>query len=71
MEVGTIRVEAMKPDQGCVINSTPFDFYLRHFYGVEATEFFSLGISCLAKMKDGNAYAGEYPGEAKTEDLNM
>lgn len=41
------------------------------FYGVEATEFFSLGISCLAKMKNGNAYAGEYPGEAKTEDLKI
>lgn len=41
------------------------------FYGVEATEFFSLGISCLAKMKDGNAYAGEYGGEAKTEDLHV
>ncbi len=41
------------------------------FYGVDATQFFSLGISCLAKMSDGNAYAGEYPGEAKTEDLHV
>lgn len=41
------------------------------FYGVDATQFFSLGISCLAKMLDGNAYAGEFPGEAKTEDLHI
>jgi hypothetical protein len=41
------------------------------FYGVDATEFFSLGISCLAKLQNGNAYTGEYSGEAKTEDLRV
>ena len=41
------------------------------FYGVDATQFFTLGISCLAKLKNGNEYAGDYPGEAKTEDLRV
>jgi len=41
------------------------------FYGVEATQFFSLGISCLAKLKSGTEYSGDYPGEAKTEDLHV
>lgn len=41
------------------------------FYGVDATSFFSLGISCLAKMKNGKAYEGLYDGEAKTEDLHV
>ncbi len=41
------------------------------FYGVDATTFFTNGISCLAKLKSGNAYQGEYNGEAKTEDLSI
>lgn len=41
------------------------------FYGVDATTFFTNGISCLAKLKNGNAYTGEYNGEAKTEDLHI
>jgi hypothetical protein len=41
------------------------------FYGVDATTFFTNGISCLAKLRSGNAYQGEYNGEAKTEDLNI
>lgn len=41
------------------------------FFGVDATTFFTNGISCLAKLRNGNAYAGEYPGEAKTEDLHI
>jgi hypothetical protein len=41
------------------------------FYGVDATTFFTNGISCLAKLDNGNAYEGEYNGEAKTEDLNI
>ena len=41
------------------------------FYGVDATTFFTNGISCLAKMRSGNAYDGLYNGEAKTEDLSV
>lgn len=42
------------------------------FYGVDATTFFTNGISCLAKLRSGNAYAGEYGNyEAKTEDLSI
>ncbi|MFM7233931.1 MAG: hypothetical protein ACKOZM_05020, partial [Flavobacteriales bacterium] len=41
------------------------------FYGVDATTFFTNGISCLAKLRNGNAYQGEYNGEAKTEDLHI
>jgi hypothetical protein len=41
------------------------------FYGVDATTFFTNGISCLAKLRSGNAYTGEYNGEAKTEDLHV
>ena len=41
------------------------------FYGVDATTFFTNGISCLAKLRSGNAYQGEYNGEAKTEDLHI
>lgn len=41
------------------------------FYGVDATEFFSKGISCLAKLKNGGDYAGLYSGEAKTEDMHV
>lgn len=41
------------------------------FYGVDATTFFTNGISCLAKLRNGNAYTGEYNGEAKTEDLHI
>lgn len=41
------------------------------FYGVDATTFFTNGISCLAKLRSGNAYQGEYNGEAKTEDLKI
>jgi hypothetical protein len=41
------------------------------FYGVDATTFFTNGISCLAKLRNGNAYDGLYNGEAKTEDLSV
>ena len=42
------------------------------FYGVDGATFFSLGISCLAKLSNGNAHADEgYDGEAKTEDLHI
>lgn len=44
------------------------------FYGVDGSQLFSNGISCLAKLKDGNAFGGEefnYGGEAKTEDLSI
>lgn len=40
------------------------------FYGISGPDLFSRGISCLAKMYDGNAYP-EIPLEAKTEDLNI
>lgn len=41
------------------------------FFGVDGPTFFAQGISCLAKLSDGNAYDGEYDGEAKTEDLHV
>lgn len=41
------------------------------FYGVDATSFFTKGISCLAKLKNGKEYEDSYPGEAKTEDLKI
>jgi len=40
------------------------------FYGVSGPQLFSRGISCLAKLKDGNALP-DIPQEAKTEDLNI
>lgn len=46
-------------------------FVPSEFYGVDGSEFFSLGISCLAKLQNGNAYDEEYDGEAKTEDLRV
>jgi len=39
------------------------------FYGVTPLKFFQNGISCLAKLKDGNAFPDEGVGEAKTDDL--
>lgn len=45
-------------------------FIPTEFYGVDGATLFANGISCLAKLKDGNAYADDgYNGEAKTEDL--
>ncbi|MFM9986222.1 MAG: hypothetical protein ACKVOK_13370 [Flavobacteriales bacterium] len=41
------------------------------FYGVDGPTFFSSGISCLAKLKDGNAYPDDGFGEAKTPDLHV
>lgn len=41
------------------------------FYGVDATTFFTNGISCLAKMDNGKAYLDDFPGEAKTKDLKI
>jgi hypothetical protein len=41
------------------------------YYNVDAASFFNLGISCLAKFKDGNSYPGQFGGEAKTEDLHV
>ncbi len=46
-------------------------FVPTEFYGVDGSEFFSQGISCLAKLQNGNAYDEEYDGEAKTEDLRV
>lgn len=46
-------------------------FVPTEFYGVDGASLFSNGISCLAKLKNGNEYAGEYDGEAKTEDFNL
>lgn len=46
-------------------------FVPTEFYGVDGPTFFANGISCLAKLRDGNAYDGEYDGEAKTEDLTV
>ena len=44
-------------------------FVPTEFYGVDGATFFANGISCLAKLENGNEYDGEYDGEAKTEDL--
>lgn len=44
-------------------------FVPTEFYDTDPATFFQRGISCLAKLKDGKAYEGEYDGEAKTEDL--
>lgn len=41
------------------------------YYGVDGPTFFSNGISCLAKLKDGNAYPDDGVGEAKTQDLHI
>ncbi len=41
------------------------------FYGVDGPTFFARGISCLAKLKDGNAHGDMSLGEAKTEDINI
>jgi hypothetical protein len=41
------------------------------FYGVDGPTFFASGISCLAKLKDGNAYPDDGVGEAKTPDLHV
>ncbi|MDP4826363.1 MAG: hypothetical protein NWR73_01655 [Flavobacteriales bacterium] len=46
-------------------------FVPTEFYGVDGAQLFANGISCLAKLKDGNAYSGEYDGEAKSEDLSI
>lgn len=47
-------------------------FIPTEFYGVDGATLFANGISCLAKLKDGNAYADDgYNGEAKTEDLKV
>lgn len=46
-------------------------FVPTEFYGVDGSQLFSNGISCLAKLKDGNAFADDYEGEAKTEDLSI
>jgi len=41
------------------------------FYGVDAVTFFAKGISCLAKLKNGNAFSEDEVGEAKTPDQNI
>jgi hypothetical protein len=46
-------------------------FVPTQFYGVDGPTFFTKGISCLAKLKDGNAHSDMQVGEAKTEDLNV
>jgi hypothetical protein len=46
-------------------------FVPTQFYGVDGPMFFSKGISCLAKLKDGNAHGDMQVGEAKTEDINI
>lgn len=47
-------------------------FVPTEFYGVDGATFFSLGISCLAKFGDGNAFPDDgYEGEAKTEDFHV
>ena len=47
-----------------------FTMFPTEFYGVDGSTLFANGISCLAKLKDGNAFEDEgYDGEAKSEDF--
>lgn len=41
------------------------------YYGVDGPTFFSKGISCLAKLKNGNAFPDDGVGEAKTPDIHV
>jgi hypothetical protein len=41
------------------------------YYSCTPLQLFQNGISCLAKLKNGNAYGSEGVGEAKTEDLHV
>jgi hypothetical protein len=40
-------------------------------YAVDGPTFFANGISCLAKLDNGNAFPDDGAGEAKTEDLKV
>jgi hypothetical protein len=40
-------------------------------YGVDGPTFFANGISCLAKLNNGNDFPDDGVGEAKTEDLKV
>jgi hypothetical protein len=40
-------------------------------YGVTGPTFFANGISCLAKLKNGNDFPDDGAGEAKTDDLKI
>jgi hypothetical protein len=46
-------------------------FVPTEFYGVDGSDFFNTGISCLAKLGNGNEYPDDGFGEAKTEDINV
>lgn len=46
-------------------------FIPTEFYGVDGPTFFTRGISCLAKLDNGNAFPDDGFGEAKTEDLHV
>jgi hypothetical protein len=41
------------------------------YYACTPLQLFQNGISCLAKLKNGNAYSSDGVGEAKTEDLHV
>ena len=41
------------------------------YYSCTPLQLFQNGISCLAKLKNGNAYDSDGVGEAKTEDLHV
>jgi len=41
------------------------------YYACTPLQLFQNGISCLAKLKNGNAYGSDGVGEAKTEDLHV
>jgi hypothetical protein len=45
-------------------------FIPTEYYGVDGPQLFSRGISCLAKLKNGNEVEG-FPFEAKSEDLHV
>lgn len=46
-------------------------FIPTQFYGVDGPTFFARGISCLAKLDNGNAFPEVNTLEAKTEDLQV
>ena len=41
------------------------------YYACTPLQLYQNGISCLAKLKNGNAYGSDGVGEAKTEDLHV
>ncbi|MFN0032427.1 MAG: hypothetical protein ACKVOR_09725 [Flavobacteriales bacterium] len=66
---GDSNEERLMTHEGNLIYS--FKIVPATFYVVDGPTFFSKGISCLAKLDNGNAYPDDGVGEAKTEDFNI